>query len=126
MLPPIRPRPIIAISIWSASAPPPALADHALDRARQRRPGFGVVAPQRYPQHWQAAPLERAVVTQRLSLLERAERVRLARDRDVDPVVLHHLEEDTLRRSALVQLPGRMQEAGAVAGGGRHVPGVAN
>src|SRR5882762_8011002 len=58
-------------------------------------------------------------VTPRLGVDEPPERVWPARDRAIDRMVRGELQEHAGRWTALVQLPGRMQEARAVAGGGR-------
>src|SRR5260221_11323822 len=114
MLPPIRPRPIIAISMrcfpplgfWLSVA-----AGGALDRGDERGPALGVAAAEGDPKDRKLARLERLQVAGRLGLLQDAEAVGLAGDGDVAAVLLDDLEEDPDRRSGPVGLPRRVQEA---------------
>src|SRR5947209_3689701 len=60
--------------------------------------------------------LQRRKIAERLGLLEHAERVWLVGDLHLRRVFVRQLYEDAVRRSALVQLSGRVKEARAVAG----------
>src|SRR5215213_4223937 len=72
-----------------------------------------------------AARRERAEVAERLSLLERREGEGLAGYLNVARVRGRELHEDAAGRASLVQLPGRVQEARAVACSGRAARRVA-
>src|SRR4051794_7345462 len=61
-----------------------------------------------------AAFLQRRIVTRRLRADQAAEAERLPRDRQFLPGVVDHLQEEAAVRSALVQLPGRVEVAGPV------------
>src|SRR3954451_17688457 len=70
----------------------------------------------------QVGRLDRAEVAGRLRVDQLSERVRPARDREVVGMVGCELEEPAGRRTALVELARRMQEARPIAGG-RRAPG---
>ena len=89
----------------------------ALDEIRRARP----VEPKRAP----TALLERGEVPERLRGDERAERFVPAGNRQVTLRIGGELEEDAARRPALVELPGRVEEARPEAEGGGDAERVA-
>src|SRR5258708_39752625 len=68
---------------------------------------------------------ERLKIAERLGLLQRAERERLARQGQLDGVVGGHLNEHGARRAAFVKLAGRMQETRSITGRRRDVKRIA-
>ena len=77
------------------------------------------------PDDRQIVSLDRLEVALGLGIDQLAERVGPARDRPIDGVVRRQLEEPAGRRTALVQLAGRMEEARTVARGRRRAGRVA-
>src|SRR5439155_14800308 len=65
-------------------------------------------------------------VARGLRVLERPEGVARLRDLDVVRAVVDQLEEQPGLRAALVELPGRVEEARAISEGGRGLRGVAD
>jgi hypothetical protein len=109
----MRPGPTIPISTIEPPGPllPPG--------AGRRHSAFNRSAQAKVTQHGETARCERLEVAQGLRLLEDREAVRLPRDRHVAGIVLDDLQEQAGLRSALVQLPGRVQESRSVTRGGR-------
>src|SRR5260370_15799711 len=116
MLPPMRPRPTIPISMVIPSGA--WLLDRCSNCCRQRLPTCSRLSAERHPQHREPARCERLQVAQRLRLLEDRKAVRLAGDGHVFRVVLDDLQKKADLRAALVQLSGRVEEARPVARGG--------
>ena len=90
-----------------------------LDPRRQLVQRIDRVALQRHALGGQAVVAQRLQVAGRGRVLERPERVGLARDVDVVALVVHELEEAADRRAALVHLARRVLEARPVAEGDR-------
>ena len=67
------------------------------------------------PDHAAPALHERAEIPERLGLLQDAERVRLAGNREINRVVGHNLKEYARVWTTFVKLPGRMQETWSIA-----------
>src|SRR5919205_495532 len=108
MLPPIFPRPTKPSCIWS----------ELLDLVGELPQGLRRIALEADALGRQAVVAQGLPVPGGLGVLQRAEAVAGARDLGVLVAVVHQLEEDPGRRPPLVQLAGRVQEAGAVAEGG--------
>src|SRR5256885_4480930 len=89
------------------------LAQGVLER---RESGVGIL-PQVDAGDGQIVRLDRSEVARCLGIDELAEGVRPAGDGSVVRVVGRQLEEPADWRAALVELPGRVEEARAVAGG---------
>src|SRR6266852_9074403 len=126
MLPPMRPRPTIPISIvtplsltLSPAGRGDSLSDCGLDCGCERFPARRGLFTERDAQHREPPRRERFEVAQRLRLPEDREAVGLARDEHVARVVLNDLEEHAGLGTALVQLAGGVKEARTVARGGR-------
>src|SRR2546423_2692309 len=102
------------------------LSDSLFDRFRQGLPAGRNRAAKAHPQDRVAPRLERLEICQGLGLLQGREGVRLAGNLGVSAVLLDDLEEDSGRRSRLVQLSGRVKISGAIAGGGGQPGGVAH
>ena len=85
-----------------------------------------IVALQAHALGGQPERAQRFQVADRLGVLERRERVRLAGDLDVLGPVVEQLQEAPGLRAALVELAGRVQEARAVAERGRRLRRVAD
>src|SRR5207245_1883503 len=94
------------------------LAEGIVHGGRQSLPAGRRRAAQLHAQHVAAMLLERPEVAQGLSPLQCGERVRLSGDLQVLAVVLYDLEEKARGWATFVKLAGRVQAAGAVAGGG--------
>ena len=105
-------------SVWSA--PPERLAQGGLE-GREAPLGVGEVDAE----DRQVVGLDRREVALGLGIDQPAERVRPAGDRPILRVIRGELEEPAVRRPALVELAGRMEEARAVAGGRRAAGRVA-
>src|SRR5712691_8049126 len=116
MLPPMRPRPTIPISMVIPSGG--WLLDRRSNRRRQRLPSGRRFSANRHPQNREPARRQGLQVAQRLRLLEDREAERLAGNRHVFGVVLDDLQEEADLGAAFVQLSGRVEEARPVAGGG--------
>src|SRR5215203_5551656 len=69
------------------------------------------VCTEMQPQRAALARQEHLEVPTRLGGLDDTERVLLSRDRDINGIITRDLQEHAGIRSALVGLPGRMQEA---------------
>src|SRR6266481_917357 len=109
MLPPMRPRPTIPISIvtpLSLTGRGDSLSDCGLDCGCERFPARSGLFTERHAEHREPPRRERFEVAQRLRLLEDREAVWLARDGHVARVVLDNLEEHAGLWPALVQLAG--------------------
>src|SRR5689334_10428798 len=126
MFAPIRPRPTNPIRMpfascrWSSrpharrvyrSAPGQRLAKSLLERQQAL---FRIVEMD--AEDRQVMALDRREVALRLGIDQPAERIRPAGDRTIDPMVRRQLDEPADRRTALVELARRMEEARAVAG----------
>src|SRR6266849_6786491 len=116
MLPPMRPRPTIPISMVIPSGG--WLPDRRFDRRRQRLPSGRRFFAERHPQNREPARRQRLQVAERLRLLEDREAERLAGDGHVAGVVLDDLQEEADLGAAFVQLSGRGEEARSVSSGG--------
>ena len=122
MLPPIFPSPTKPIWVTASCALGGGLRGHSISlifavNARSAPAGSSPVQA-----HALGRQLERAQrfqVADRLGVLKRRERERLAGDLDVLGSVVDQLQEAPGLRAALVELAGRVQEAGAVAERGR-------
>src|SRR5205085_10573362 len=68
---------------------------------------------------------QRRKISERLRLLEHAERVRLARNLQVCRILIRQLNEEAVFGAAFVQLPRRMQKSWAIARGRCYVKLVA-
>ena len=109
MLPPMRPRPTNPIWLKPAGSPCSSAVSSrtALADPRHRN---------RSPLRRAPASAQRLEIAERLRVLQRPERERLAGDLDVLGAVVHeHEEADRSAGPALVQLAGRVQVARAVA-----------
>src|SRR5258707_12036827 len=73
------------------------------------------VLPQLQTHDATTVPLQRPQIAEGLGRFERLERIRGLWNREVRPGVRHELEEHASVGAALVELPGRMLEAWAVA-----------
>src|SRR5436305_5432307 len=109
MLPPMRPRPSIAICIGSSPDELHCLANGIDELARV---AVLDVDAERAP----PARLQNLEIATRLRGEERREAVWLPGNGEVLAAIARRLEEDAVVRAALVQLPGRMEEARAESG----------
>src|SRR5215471_3595696 len=90
----------------------------ALDRGEQRGQAAVDVRAEVHAQYPPPAPYQHLQIAQRLRVSQGGEAVALAGDRQIGGRVGGDLQEHAVVGAALVQLPGRVQEARAVADGG--------
>src|SRR5260370_11584396 len=117
MLPPIRPRPTIPISMVNSSAG--GLSDCGFDCRRERLPAGRPLPAEGHAEHREPPRAERLQVAEGLRLLEDREAVGLPGDRHVASVVLDDLQEEPGLRAALVQLARGVEEKSVDLGGRR-------